>query len=843
MHLWSSLLFVCILCNSMDLAVGDEVAARSESNVWVWGSNERGQLGTDSNVAKISSPALSDQLNTWWRGKNVTKVVTGVGGGGGMGEYSLILTSEGRLYSFGDCTTGNLGVVASLCLQGNCQAGGGAIFCQKSPLQVVFPNISGSNGEQSIIVDVSAGSEHVLALAEDGTVFAWGSANQGCLGNGCCEQSHCSSCSGCAQMQPCYFFSPIVSSRLTASVLGSPVKRVFAGLDFSMVMTRGGSVFGFGRNQLQQLGLGYANISQYVAEPAEVAALRGAVDLCLGTTHGLALMPGGAVLSWGNADMGQTGRTFMSPPLAVALTNKARGIGCGAQFSFVIGEYGELYAFGLNTQGQLGFSTTGNDKICKQSNFCEFQPRLVSLLSNAGVKISAIKGGDGHSIALAGREEEVDDDDGNDEYKDGCISDGDRSQERKDGDNNARYTIYRGVSLPLFRSSPDLHVSSPSFYCYGGPMNGQACGKDGMGQEDKLSCGAGVCAQWTGVWMTNAKVTITSLPAEAKIFYTIGKREIVAAEPDENSAVYSDPFYLEDTQGYKASDVSTAIFQVRKFAPSEVKGNRDWLTYLLIAAGVVLFFLLVMLAVYFIRRRKRERRRRVEPTWRTIEKEQEANKIAVLEKFEQVTPAEPKHASAEDARKVRLVKKWTMADEEMFNAIMKKETEMPEEVTRVLVVDDVNIEERKWKRVNLDNFANPSLRLLKDRKSSVSEMGWHEEKKKREKKASTSSRSRSALDMVTVLRPEGRRGHPGIIIAITITIRAATRSESGPAGGSSKRSSSENSLSWSAIQDAQKRPMMRKSSSFKESSCSELFTPSGNIAFPRDAGPPDISVE
>eukprot|EP00960_Hanusia_phi_P052731 761611-Hanusia_phi.AAC.2 len=37
-------------------------------------------------------------------------------------------------------------------------------------------------------------------------------------------------------------------------------------------------------------------------------------------------------------------------------------------------------------------------------------------------------------------------------------------------------------------------------------MQGKECGRDGMGQEDKLTCGTGVCAQWTGVWMTTAKV-------------------------------------------------------------------------------------------------------------------------------------------------------------------------------------------------------------------------------------------------------------------------------------------------------------------------------------------------
>jgi len=833
MKLALAILILQVLSDSASHAAGEDAFARSESNVWVWGSNERGQLGTDTNAAKVSSPTLTDQLNTWWRGKNVTKVVTGMGGGGGMGEYSLVLTSEGRVYSFGDCTTGNLGVGPTLCIQHNCQAGGGAIFCQKAPIEIIFQNVSASSSDRSIIVDVSAGSEHALALADDGTVFAWGSGSKGCLGNGCCDQSYCQPCTGCLQTGQCYFFSPIVSTRLTASTLGSPVSRIFASLDFSMVMTKSGRVFGFGRNQLGQLGLPYVNVTEYTAEPAEVEALRGAEEVCLGTTHGLALMPGGTVLSWGNADLGQTARNFVSPPLPVPMATKARGIGCGAQFSFVIGQYGELYAFGLNTQGQLGFSTIGDEKLCKQSNFCEFQPRLVSSLSTAGVRIVSANGGDGHSIALSEDNKVFVSGDNSfnqlgisscgsgqtkcfsflelyvlsaqdilgvaaganwgmawqrillpprmyppageygptkvvllmDEKESGAYieyellevqslnqsaadpsSSSPKYQQHLSLDASsmrqfslkarvacsscgkssssvveARYSIYRGVSLPSFRSSPDLPGASASFVCYGGPMQGKECGRDGMGQEDKLTCGTGVCAQWTGVWMTTAKVTISSVPAEAKIYYSVGKKDTIAADPDEMSAVYSDPFYLEDTQGfnisvraraylsgYRSSDVSTAIFQVRKFPALTVERNNDWLKFLIIAAGVVLFFLLVMFAVYVIRKRKKQRRR-VEPIWQVIAKEQEANKISVLDKFEQISPSEPNgKSSTEEAKKMRLVKKWTMADEQMFNAIM---------------------EERRWKKMDLNNFANPSLRLLEDRKSSISEMGWHEEKK------------------------------------------------------------------------------------------------------------------
>ena len=86
-------------------------------------------------------------------------------------------------------------------------------------------------------------------------------------------------------------------------------------------------------------------------------------------------------------------------------------------------------------------TSASSSQDCKEliafyDSFFHALPR-VSLLSNSGVKISAIKGGDGHSIALAGREEEEDDDEdedkGKDEYEDGCVSVEARSQERKDG--------------------------------------------------------------------------------------------------------------------------------------------------------------------------------------------------------------------------------------------------------------------------------------------------------------------------------------------------------------------------------------------------------------------------
>jgi hypothetical protein len=83
-------------------------------NLWVWGANERGQLGladtTADALAKVEQPVLAHTRWEGWHGLHVTKMAAAhYSSSGGTGEFGVALTSDGRVLTFGDCTAGNLG--------------------------------------------------------------------------------------------------------------------------------------------------------------------------------------------------------------------------------------------------------------------------------------------------------------------------------------------------------------------------------------------------------------------------------------------------------------------------------------------------------------------------------------------------------------------------------------------------------------------------------------------------------------------------------------------------------------------------------------------------------------
>jgi hypothetical protein len=207
-------------------------------NIWVWGANERGQLGLSAaanDQGTVGMPVLAHKYWKGWHGINVTKVAAAHY----SGEWALALSSEGNVYSFGDCSSRNLGTGETVCSQTNCKAGpsgGGSIRCSAEPRQLVFPAGAGA------IVDVAAGDDFALASDVHGTVYGWGEASYGQLGNGCCQAQSCArACSGGFAVSggvKYQYSSPVPAQFLNTTRLGAPVRsviysiqnRVFGGL-------------------------------------------------------------------------------------------------------------------------------------------------------------------------------------------------------------------------------------------------------------------------------------------------------------------------------------------------------------------------------------------------------------------------------------------------------------------------------------------------------------------------------------------------------------------------------------------------------------------------------------
>jgi hypothetical protein len=118
------------------------------------------------------------------------------------------------------------------------------------------------------------------------------------------------------------------------------------------------------------------------------------VAVAAGSSHSLALSTTGQVYAWGSNFFGQLGNgttTDADLPVAVDLPAGVRitAIAAGGDHSLALTTTGQVYAWGANTDGQLGDGTTTDADV------------PVAVPAPEGVVITAIAAGTGHSLALS----------------------------------------------------------------------------------------------------------------------------------------------------------------------------------------------------------------------------------------------------------------------------------------------------------------------------------------------------------------------------------------------------------------------------------------------------------
>jgi alpha-tubulin suppressor-like RCC1 family protein len=115
--------------------------------------------------------------------------------------------------------------------------------------------------------------------------------------------------------------------------------------------------------------------------------------VAVGTLHSLALTSTGAVLAWGyNADgeLGDGGTANSDVPVKVKLPagTKVTAVAAGGYYSLAVTSTGAVYAWGYNTDGELGDGGTTNSDV----------PVKVKL--PVGTKVTAVAAGELHSLAV-----------------------------------------------------------------------------------------------------------------------------------------------------------------------------------------------------------------------------------------------------------------------------------------------------------------------------------------------------------------------------------------------------------------------------------------------------------
>ena len=249
---------------------GYSVAVTATGQVWAWGDNSAGQIGDGTNETR-STPVMVPELSD---------IVAAASEG--YATHTLALAGDGTVWSWGSNSNGQLG--------------DGTTDARVTPFHV--PGLSGI-----VAISVAGGQGSSFALADNGTLWAWGANNRGQLGDGS------------------------TTRRLTpAPVQGlADVSTVSTGDLHAVVATADGRAWAWGHNYAGQLGLGdFADRWT----PTLIPSLSGVFQVFAGgdTTAVLAACELGC-----SADVPLTGQPTVVVPFSASTTTTS---GCMADPTF-----------------------------------------------------------------------------------------------------------------------------------------------------------------------------------------------------------------------------------------------------------------------------------------------------------------------------------------------------------------------------------------------------------------------------------------------------------------------------------------------------------------------------
>jgi alpha-tubulin suppressor-like RCC1 family protein len=285
---------------SVSAGMYHSLAVKADGTLWAWGGNEEGQLGL-GDTADRAAPTQVGSATHW-------KAVYA----GRLSSYAV--TTGGTLYAWGWNAYGQLGIGVK----------GGS---HPTPTAVAG---TGWN-------DVAPGPLDCLATKDDGSLYGWGYNVDGQLGLPADYEDH-----------------------LTPAHIGSATSwaDVACGAYHTVAITNDDRFAACGANQYGQIGLGFP---LYRCDSEQVGSVAGWAKVDASLTHAAGVRTDGTLWTWGyNIDgLGQDSLSGnLNAPAQVGLDTDWATVSCGAytdgNYTLAIKTGGTLWAWGDNAAGQLG---------------------------------------------------------------------------------------------------------------------------------------------------------------------------------------------------------------------------------------------------------------------------------------------------------------------------------------------------------------------------------------------------------------------------------------------------------------------------------------------------------
>ena len=221
------------------------------------------------------------------------------------------------------------------------------------------------------IKTIDCGNNHILCLDFNGNIFSFGANICGQLGIGKNSNG---------------FSRTYIPQKIDIP----PCKQIACGGDFSMCLTEEGSLYSFGSNICEQLGLGSHYDDHFF--PQLIPDLHNVEYIACGGHHSICKTYDNTYYGWGSNGFGQLGHIeygiYHKPIKCDNYPDNIISIKCGSIHTLLLTLEGNLYSFGSNHNGQLGL----NENTIEKTN----KPTLIRNIP----EIKRIECGDNHSMCI-----------------------------------------------------------------------------------------------------------------------------------------------------------------------------------------------------------------------------------------------------------------------------------------------------------------------------------------------------------------------------------------------------------------------------------------------------------
>jgi len=394
------------------LKLGDKHKTRGSGRVLTVGQGDTGQLGLGEDVMEKTRPALVDGIHA------AVEVAAG-------GMHTAVLDTDGAVWTFGCNDEGSLGrkveeeedcfspgkvelpdrVVMVSCGDSHTAAltTGGQVWAwgtfrdSSGPIGLVKEGVLQTTPilvlPGASVVKISSGSDHLVMLTQEGELYSMGNAEQGQLGRVNEKFAHRGGRRGLET-----FLKP---ERIHVKGRFGNFVEVWAGSYNTVAVTHSGHVVVCGLNNYNQMGI-VEGLTFYMPVVSDNLSARKWDNIAIGQHHTVGQDVDGSVLALGRCEygrlgLGEEGAVDAKVATHVEGVKECVEVACGTAVSYAVTKEGQLYSWGMGTNGQLG---TGEEEDV-------WEPFLVKSKQLANRKVIAVSSGGQHTVILAKDKEET----------------------------------------------------------------------------------------------------------------------------------------------------------------------------------------------------------------------------------------------------------------------------------------------------------------------------------------------------------------------------------------------------------------------------------------------------